>query len=184
VGRPAVAVLIDGGETKAYTDVVGKTQASAMAKVKARPEAAARAGYEEDFFAWTQEQARMLRARATYGLDWDNLAEEIDSMGRRDRRELESRLRLILHHLLKWQAQPGLRGRSWQSTLREQRRQAEKLLKESPSLRPQLPSLVHEAYPDALVDALDETGLRPQSFPASCPFTIEQILDPAYLSDD
>ena len=78
----------------------------------------ARADYQEDFFAWTQEQAQILRSRGTLGLDWDNLAEEIDSMGRRDRRELESRLRLILHHLLKWQAQPGLRGRGWQSTLR------------------------------------------------------------------
>jgi hypothetical protein len=102
-----------------------------MAKVKARPEVAARANYEGDFFAWTQEQAGLLRARDPDGLDWHNLAEEIDSMGRRDRRELESRFRLVLHHLLKWQAQPGLRGRSWQSTLREQRRQAEKLLKES-----------------------------------------------------
>jgi Domain of unknown function DUF29 len=90
-----------------------------MARVRARPEVAGRVGYEEDFFAWTQEQAELLRAREQRGLDWDNLAEEIDSMGRRERRELESRLRLILHHLLKWQAQPGLRGRSWQSTLRE-----------------------------------------------------------------
>jgi hypothetical protein len=155
-----------------------------MAKVKARPEVSAGADYEEDFVAWTREQARVLRARATLGLDWENLAEEIESMGRRDRRDLESRLRLILHHLLKWQAQPGLRGRSWQSTLREQRRQVEKLLKESPSLRPQLPDLIHEAYPEALADALDETGLRAQTFPADCPFTIEQLLDPAYVPDD
>ena len=140
--------------------------------------------YENDFFAWTQNQAGLLRARDPRGLDWDNLAEEIDSMGRRDRRELESRLRLILHHLLKWQAQPGLRSRSWQSTLREQRREAEKLLKESPSLHPQLPALINEAYPEALADALDETGFRPQAFPIDCRFTIEQILDPDYLPDD
>jgi hypothetical protein len=155
-----------------------------MAKVKARPEVLAGADYEEDFFAWTQEQARLLRARDARGLDWDHLAEEIDSMGRRDRRELESRLRLILHHLLKWQVQPGLRGRSWRGTLREQRRQAEKLLKESPSLRPQLPALITEAYPDALADALDETGLPPQNFPADCPFTVGQILDAGYVPQD
>ena len=155
-----------------------------MAKVKALSETMAGRDYEEDFFAWTQEQARLLRARDARGLDWDNLAEEIDSMGRRDRRELESRLRLILLHLLKWQAQPGLRGRSWQSTLREQRRQAEKLLKESPSLHPQLPALIEEAYADALADALDQTGLRPQAFPVDCLFTVEQILDPHYLPDD
>ena len=155
-----------------------------MAKVKVLPEMSARADYQEDFFAWTQEQAQILRSRGTLGLDWDNLAEEIDSMGRRDRRELESRLRLILHHLLKWQAQPGLRGRGWQSTLREQRRQAAKLLKESPSLRPQLTALIGEAYPEALTDALDETGLRLQAFPAECVFSIDQILDPDYLPDD
>ena len=155
-----------------------------MTKLKVRPEVAARADYEADFFAWTQEQAQLLRARAALGLDWDNLAEEIDSMGRRDRRELESRLRRILHHLLKWQAQPGLRGLSWQRTLREQRRQVEKLLKESPSLRPQVAELIDAAYPDALTDALDETGLRPQTFPAACPFTPEQVLDPGYVPED
>jgi hypothetical protein len=155
-----------------------------MARVKVRSGAAARAGYDEDFFAWTEEQARILRGRDTLGLDWDNLAEEIASMGRRDRRELESRLRLILHHLLKWRAQPGLRGRSWQSTLREQRRQAEKLLKESPSLQLQVPALIDEAYPDARADVLDETGLRPRTFPAECPFTIEQILDQQYLPEE
>jgi hypothetical protein len=155
-----------------------------MTKLKVRPEARARADYETDFFAWTQEQAQLLRARATPGLDWDNLAEEIDSMGRRDRRKLESRFRRILHHLLKWQAQPGLRGPSWQRTLREQCRQAEKLLQESPSLRPEIADLIATAYPDALADALAETGLRPQTFPATCPFTPDQILDPGFLPED
>jgi hypothetical protein len=155
-----------------------------MAKVKLRAEMTARADYETDFFAWTQEQARFLRDRDARGLDWENLAEEIDSMGRRDRRELESRLRLILHHLLKWRVQPGLRGRSWQSTLRDQRRQTAKLLEESPSLRPQLPVLIDAAYPDALTDALDETGLPLQTFPAECPFTVAQVLDLAYVPAD
>jgi uncharacterized protein DUF29 len=95
-----------------------------MTKLKVRPQAARRGDYEADFFAWTQGQAQILRARATLGLDWDNLAEEIESMGRRDRRKLESRFRRILHHLLKWQAQPGLRGPSWRRILCEQRRQA------------------------------------------------------------
>jgi hypothetical protein len=155
-----------------------------MAKVKLRAEMTARADYEADFFAWTQEQARLLRDRDGRGLDWENLAEEIDSMGRRDRRELESRLRLILHHLLKWRVQPGLRGRSWRDTLIEQRRQAEKLLKESPSLRPQLRALSDEAYPDAVRDAVRDTGLRAQTFPTDCPFTAEQILDQQYVPED
>ena len=155
-----------------------------MAKVKVLPQTAARVDYERDFFAWTQEQAQILRARETLELDWDNLAEEIDSMGRRDRRELESRLRRILHHLLKWQVQPGLRGPGWRNTLIEQRRQAEKLLRESPSLRSHLRQLADEAYPDAVRDAVSDSGLRPQTFAADCPFTVEQILDPDYLPDD
>jgi hypothetical protein len=77
-----------------------------------------------------------------------------------------------------------LRGPSWQSTLREQRRQAAKLLKESPSLRPQLPALIDEAYPDALADALDETGLPRQNFPPDSPFTVAQVLDAAYVPED
>jgi Domain of unknown function DUF29 len=161
-----------------------KSGPEAMAKVKARPEMTARADYEADFFAWTQEQARLLRDRDARGLDWENLAEEIDSMGRRDRRELESRLRKIIHHLLKWQVQPERRGRSWRDTLIEQRRQAEKLLKESPSLRPQLLDLRDEAYPDVRRDAVRDTGLRPQTFPAECPFAVAQILDPAYVPED
>jgi Domain of unknown function DUF29 len=155
-----------------------------MARVKVREGRAARADYERDFFAWTQEQARILRARGTLGLDWDNLAEEIDSMGRRDRRDLESHLRRIIHHLLKWQVQPERRGRSWRDTLIEQRRQAEKLLKESPSLRSQLVELRDEAYPDAVRDAVSDSGLRPQTFPSNCVFSIDQILDPDYLPED
>jgi Domain of unknown function DUF29 len=165
--------------------VIGdEEQVRAMAKVKVRPDTVARADYEQDFFAWTQEQAEMLRARRTLGLDWDNLSEEIDSVGRRDRRKLEGRLRRILHHLLKWQAQPGLRGPSWRNTLIEQRRRVEKLLRESPSLRSHLQELVDEAYPDAVRDAVNESGLRPQTFAADCPFAVEQILDPDYLPDD
>ncbi|MGH6921183.1 MAG: DUF29 domain-containing protein [Geminicoccaceae bacterium] len=154
-----------------------------MAKVKVLPETA-RAHYEQDLFAWTQEQAQILRTRGTLGLDWDNLAEEIASMGRRDRRKLEGRLRRILHHLLKWQVQPGLRGPSWRNTLIEQRRRAEKLLEESPSLRSHLWELVGEAYPDAVRDAVHESGLRPQAFAADCPFTVEQILDSEYFPED
>ena len=98
-----------------------------MAKANARSATVPLADYEGDFYAWTQQQAEMLRARAPRGLDWENLAEEIESMGRRDRREVERRLRVILHHLLKWRVQPELRGPSWRRTLREQRRQIEKL---------------------------------------------------------
>jgi hypothetical protein len=141
----------------------------------------ARVGYEEDLFAWTQEQAALLRAHAQDGLDWENLAEEIESMGRRDRRELESRLAVVLLHLLKWQAQPALRGTSWRSTLRIQRREIRRLLKQSPSLRREVPNLMVEAYGDAITDATEETEQPAKTFPKTCPYEAADVLDENYL---
>jgi hypothetical protein len=137
--------------------------------------------YEDDLFAWTQEQAALLRAHAVDGLDWENLAEEIESMGGRDRRELESRLAVVLLHLLKWQAQPALRGSSWRKSLRTQRREIRKLLKQSPSLRREVPGLIHSAYTDAVKDAIDETGLRAGIFPDRCPYAPDDVLDEDHL---
>jgi hypothetical protein len=141
----------------------------------------ARVGYEDDLFAWTQEQAALLRARAADDLDWENLAEEIESMGRRDRRELESRLAVVLLHLLKWQAQPALRSKSWRSTLRTQRREIRRLLKESPSLRREVPDLMAEAYDDAVEDAVEETELPAKTFPKTCPYETDEVLGEDYL---
>ena len=141
----------------------------------------ARVRYEDDLFAWTQEQAALLRAHAVDAIDWENLAEEIESMGGRDRRKLESRLTVILSHLLKWQAQPALRGASWRKTLRAQRREIRKLLKQSPSLRREVPGMIREAYADAVKDAIDETGLRAEVFPDTCPYAPDGVLDEDYL---
>jgi Domain of unknown function DUF29 len=141
----------------------------------------ARVRYEDDLFAWTQEQAALLRAHAADGIDWENLAEEVESMGRPDRRELKSRLTVILLHLLKWQAQPALRGPSWRKTLRTQRREIRDLLQQSPSLRREVPDLMREAYADAVKDAIDETSLRADSFPTASPYMLEDVLDEDHL---
>ena len=142
-----------------------------------------RVHYEDDLHAWSLEQAALLRARRTEGLDWDHLAEELESMAGSDQRELESRLCLILLHLLKWQIQPELRGASWRKTLRTQRREIRKLLNQSPSLRRQVPGLVLEAYPDAVKDAVDETGLPIGRFPQDCPYAADDVLAERYLPD-
>jgi hypothetical protein len=141
----------------------------------------ARVRYEDDLFAWTQEQAALLRAHAADAIDWENLAEEIESMGGSDRRELESRLTVVLLHLLKWQAQPPLRGSSWRKSLRTQRREIRKLLTQSPSLRREVPGMLPEAYADAVKDAIDETGLRADIFPSTCPYAPGDVLDEDYL---
>ena len=88
--------------------------------------------YETDFFLWTKEQAAALRAGRLDALDRDNLAEEVESLGRKDRRELESRLTVLVMHLLKWRYQPAERGGSWDSTIRTERREIQKLLHDSP----------------------------------------------------
>jgi Domain of unknown function DUF29 len=144
----------------------------------------ARVRYEDDLFAWTQEQAALLRAHAADAIDWENLAEEIESMGGRDRRELESRLAVVLLHLLKWQAQHALRGPSWRKTLRTQRREIRKLLKQSPSLRREVPDLMRDAYADAVKDAIEETGPRPDVFRDTCPYASDDVLDEDHLPTD
>jgi hypothetical protein len=144
------------------------------------------ASYEQDFYAWSFAQARALRERRTAVLDWENLAEEIESLGRSDRREVRSRLRVILLHLLKWHYQGEHRSISWQSSIRTQRDDLEAVLKDSPSLRPQVPGLVAEAYSRARRDAGDEMGLMPeaaQKLPEICPFTVEQVLDDEFFPE-
>jgi hypothetical protein len=137
--------------------------------------------YEQDFYQWTQHNAQLLREGKFTEIDTFHIAEELESMGKRDKRELISRLTVLLAHLLKWQFQPHFRSKSWQFTLREQRTQIAKLLKDSPSLKYSLyEEGILEAYPDALEMASDETGLSPSAFPKTCPYSIEQLLDKTF----
>ena len=135
--------------------------------------------YQADFYRWTQEQAKLLRNRQIEGIDWDNLAEEVEDMGRSEKRQLESRLEVLIMHLLKWQFQPGFRSRSWQLTVKEQRLRLDKLIKENPSLKSSLEDSVIKVYPLAVIGAEKETGLS--SFPESCPYQIEEIVSPILL---
>ena len=139
--------------------------------------------YDEDFFAWTQEQARLLRAGELTDVDTENLAEEIESMGRSDKRELRSRLIQLLMHFLKWQYQPGFRSHSWTSTIAEQRDQVKESLEESPSLRPIVTADLSRAYKVARIKAAGETGLSEKTFPELCPYTPEQILSEDFLPE-
>lgn len=135
------------------------------------------ANYETDFYLWTQQQAALLRQGELNRVDLDlaNIAEEIEDMGKSNRWALESYLQNVLMHLLKWKYQPQRRGTSWRMSIRNGRRQIEKRLKNSPSLKPQLPAILEEEYPSARENAADETGLPLTTFPDECPFTVEQI---------
>lgn len=132
--------------------------------------------YETDFFSWANAQAELLRRGDVATADITNIAEELESMGRSERRELKNRLAVLLAHLLKWRGQPGLRSTSWRLTIAEQRRQVEDVLTDSPGLKPQSVEILLKAYGDALLRAQRETGLPADAFPAECPWTVEQAL--------
>ncbi|WAJ26765.1 DUF29 domain-containing protein [Antarcticirhabdus aurantiaca] len=140
--------------------------------------------YERDFYAWTQDQAAKLRARAHNAIDWDNAAEEIESLGSSQKREIRNRLRVLLAHLLKWQYQASRRKVGWRQTIREQRRQIESVLDDSPSLKALPGEILAEVYDKAIEDAVDETRLPSSVFPAACPWTIDEIIDTAFLPGD
>jgi hypothetical protein len=111
--------------------------------------------YEQDFVLWAEEQARALRQAAHSGanlpLDWENLAEEIESLGRRDRRELRSRIQRVIEHLLKLECSPALDPRpGWRTTIRRERQEIEMILEDSPSLRRQVGEIVSEKTADAI----------------------------------
>ncbi|EAS6352056.1 DUF29 domain-containing protein [Salmonella enterica] len=142
-----------------------------------------RTRYETDFYGWTQEQARLLRSGQLSELDTQNLLEEIEAMGRSELRELVNRLKVLLIHLLKWKHQPGFRGRSWLLTIEEQRNQVEDVIRDNPGLKPKLPKALQDAYRNAIVGAERETGLPRGTFPVTCPWTFEKIINPDFYPD-
>ena len=131
--------------------------------------------YETDVVAWAERQAEALRAGRLDELDLENLAEEIGDVSRREAEALESHLETLVMHLLKWRHKPERRSRSWEGTMRVARHKTAKLLRDSPSLRPRLPALLEGASPAARIRAGVETGLPEETFPAACPFTLDQI---------
>ncbi|HEY2015023.1 MAG TPA: DUF29 domain-containing protein [Bryobacteraceae bacterium] len=137
--------------------------------------------YDRDFYEWTIRNAELLRSGRASEADLEHIAEEIEDMGKRERRELDSRLTVLIAHLLKWTVQPDRRSSSSVATIRVQRKDLVKLLSQNPSLRPYLLERLAEAYEDAVVAAMAET-LHPESdFAATCPFTLEAILDQDFL---
>jgi len=139
--------------------------------------------YDIDFYGWTQDQAQALRSGRLVDLDIQNLIEEIEAMGRSEKRALESRLTVLLAHLLKWQYQPSRRGKSWQLTCEGQRINFENVLDDNPSLKAQLDSVLTRAYAKARIEAAKETGLDKDVFPLICPWDLQQIRDNAYYPD-
>jgi hypothetical protein len=138
--------------------------------------------YERDFYRWSVEQAAALADGNAGELDWENLAEELRSLGNNDKHEIESRLLVLLVHLLKWSMQPSGRKSGWAGTIREQRRRIRRI-ERSPSLFDYPESVLAEEYADARLVAAGETEIEVDRFPEACPFTMEQILDADFWPD-
>ena len=138
------------------------------------------ARYDADFHRWSEEQGRALRERRTTDVDWENVAEEIESLGRSDKRSIESNLGVVLLHLLKWRYQNEKRKAGWRSSIAEHRLRILKLINDSPSLQAYPAEVLAEEYSLARLKAADETGLTESGFPQACPFTIQQVLDPDF----
>lgn len=139
--------------------------------------------YNQDFYGWINHNVALLRHGQLAEIDIENLIEELESLGKRDRRELESHFRILLAHLLKWQYQPEHRCGSWRGSIVEQRLQITKHLKDSPSLKNYLSSSKDEAYPDAIKIAETETELDKSLFPVTCSYSLEDILDNEFYPD-
>ncbi len=137
--------------------------------------------YEVDYLQWLETTVAQLRSQAYPDVDWVHVIEEIEDMGKRERRSLKSNLIVVLLHLLKWQFQPERRSGSWESSLLEHRRRIRETLADSPSLLVFGREVLADAYGQAIKQAKAETGLPLNRFPQACPYGIEAILDDDFL---
>lgn len=135
-----------------------------------------RAEYERDFYSWLMEQARLVRAGRWSAVDRENLAEEIEALGREQFDKLASALRVLLLHLLKWDFQADKRTRSWALSIAAQRLEIEDILADNPGLKPRIPEAMARAYRKARIEAANETGLEEAKFPEVCGYTFEDAM--------
>jgi hypothetical protein len=139
-----------------------------------------RVEYERDLYAWSQEQARLVREGRWAEVDRNNVAEEIESLGRTEFNRLESALRVLLVHMLKWDHQPRTRTRSWLLSIEAQRLEASDVLADNPGLRPRIAEALSRAYRKARLEAAKETGLDLAKFPESCRYSFDDVMRRAH----
>jgi hypothetical protein len=139
-----------------------------------------KSNYETDFYGWANEQAAVLRAGRLDAADIAHIAEEIERMGRSEKRELINRLTVLLTHLLKGRHQPGGRGASWQASIKAQRFAIEDHLSDNPSLTPQMPEAIDQAFRAAALEAAVETKLLQSTFPNAREWSFEEIMNPDF----
>jgi Domain of unknown function DUF29 len=136
--------------------------------------------YDRDFYAWSREQAELLRAGELAQADFEHIAEEIESMGKTEKRELVSRLTVLLLHLLKWERQPAGRGKSWRLSIANARDEITDLLDDNPSLKPIVDDVMASAYRYARRKAAIETDMAEDAFPAQCPWNFVRAMEEGF----
>jgi Domain of unknown function DUF29 len=134
-----------------------------------------RTDYDRDFYSWSLEQARLIREGRWDGIDRENVAEEIASLGREQFNKLESALRILILHILKWDHQPAKRSRSWGLSIETQRLEIEDVLNDNPGLKPRIPEAIGRAFRKARLEAARETGLEKDAFPPVCPYELADL---------
>lgn len=139
--------------------------------------------YEEDFYLWIKTTAKLLQEKRFNEVDLENLIDEVETLGRSERKAIRSNLKVLLMHLLKHKYQPQKRSNSWLSTIKEHRQRLRDDLKDSPSLKPYLQDIFQEIYQQARELAELETNLPLETFPLESPFSPEQTLAPEYLPE-
>ena len=137
--------------------------------------------YEADYFQWLEDTLQKLHQGKYERVDWENLLEEIEAMGRSEKRSLKSNLIVVLLHLLKWQYQPEKRSGSWESSIIEHRRRLKEILKESPSLKAYFSQIIDDSYTESVKQAKAETRLPITIFPQKCPYSLNSIIDDEFL---
>jgi hypothetical protein len=153
---------------------VQKRYADPAAHATANPDV--RDLYQRDYYTWTGLQPRALRERQISGLDWENLAEEVEDLGKAERHRLESHLELLLMHLLKWVYQPKRCSRSWRYSIEEHRYRADRELRSNPGLKSSLSEILLETYDAARLSARRETTLELAKFPETCRWSVEDVM--------
>ena len=139
--------------------------------------------HEEDVYGWAIYTAQLLRDKKMSELDFENIIEEMEALGRSEKHELISSLSVLLSHLLKWQYQPTMRGHSWVYSIKEQRKQSKIHLKDNPSLKSKLDDILIDAYDVAISKAAKETTLDEKEFPQECPYTFDQIMNDEFYPE-
>jgi hypothetical protein len=139
--------------------------------------------YDQDFYLWIETTAKQLKEGRFSEIDLENLIEEIECMGRSEKKAIKSNLIVVLIHLLKYKYQPEKRSNSWKGSIREHRRRIKEAFVDSPSLKPYFQEVLPQCYQDARKQASDETGLSLDTFAVDSPFTADECLDEDFLPD-